>query len=116
MDWEEEQVDIHMAAGNSLNMIPGGFKGLRFLHEHHLTPRLNVTLEERDAAIAEYAKAEYESRGGRIAGVPNLLDDEFYLKVLVSRSDVLTPAQVVLSASLQPKGRPRPRNDATKIP
>jgi len=27
MDWEEEQVDIHMAAGNSLNMIPGGFKG-----------------------------------------------------------------------------------------
>jgi len=31
MDWEEEQVDIHMAAGSSLNMIPGGFKGLRLL-------------------------------------------------------------------------------------
>ena len=24
MAWEEEQVDIHMAAGRSLNMIPGG--------------------------------------------------------------------------------------------
>jgi hypothetical protein len=35
--WEEDQVDIHMAAGNSLNMIPGGFKGNRFLHEHRLT-------------------------------------------------------------------------------
>jgi hypothetical protein len=26
MAWGEEQVDIHMAAGHSLNMIPGGFK------------------------------------------------------------------------------------------
>lgn len=111
MDWEEGQVDIHMAAGNSLNMIPGGFKGLRFLHEHRLTPHLEITLEERDAAIAEYAKAEYERRGGRGAGVPNLLlsklwlDDEFYLKVLAGRSDVLTPAQVVAIRKLAAEGK-----------
>jgi len=106
MDWEEDQVDIHMAAGNSLNMIPGGFKGLRFLHEHRFTPSLEITLEERDAAIAEY-----ESRGGRGAGVPNLLlsklwlDDEFYLKVLAGRSDVLTPAQVVAIRQLAVEGK-----------
>ena len=111
MDWEEDQVDIHTAAGNSLNMIPGGFKGLRFLHEHRLTPRLEITLEERDAAIAEYAKGEYERRGGRGAGVPNLLlsklwlDDEFYLKVLAGRSDVLTPAQVVAIRQLAAEGK-----------
>jgi hypothetical protein len=111
MNWEEEQVDIHMAAGNSLNMIPGGFKGLRFLHEHRLTTRLEITIEERDAAITEYAKAEYERRGARGAGVPNLLlsklwlDDEFYLKVLAGRSDVLTPAQVVAIRQLAAEGK-----------
>lgn len=111
MNWEEEQVDIHMAAGNSLNMIPGGLKGLRFLHEQHLTPRLSITLEEREAAIAEYAKTQYESRGSKGAGVPNLLlsklwlNDEFYLKVLAGRSDVLTPAQVVAIRQLAAEGK-----------
>ncbi len=111
MDWEEEQVDMHMAAGNSLNMIPGGFKGLRFLHEHRLTSRVEITLEERDAAIAEYAKSKYRASGGRVAGVPNLLlsklwlDDDFYLKVLAGRSDVLTPAQVVCIRQLAAEGK-----------
>ncbi len=115
MDWEEDQVDIHMAAGNSLNMIPGGFKGFRFLHEHRLTPHLNITLKERDAAIAKYAKAEYERCGRSGAGVPNLLlsklwlDDEFYLKVLAGRSDVLTPAQVVAIRQLAAAGETEAR-------
>ena len=111
MNWEEEQVDIHMADGNSLNMISGGFKGLRFLHEHRFTPRLEISLEERDAAVAAYAKAEYERRGGRDVGVPNLLlsklwlDNNFYLKVLAGRSDVLTPAQVVAIRKLATEGK-----------
>lgn len=106
MDWEEKQVDIHMAASNSLNMIPGGFKGNRFLHEHRLTSRLDITLEERDAAVTEYARRE-----GNRTGVPNLLlsklwlDDEFYLKVLAGRSDVLTPGQVVAIRQLAAKGK-----------
>lgn len=111
MDWEEEQVDIHMAAGSLLNMIPGGFKGHRFLHEHRLTPNLDITIEDRDAAIARYAKAEYQKRGHSGAGMPNLLlsklwlNDEFYLKVLVGRSDVLTPAQVVAIRQLAAAGK-----------
>lgn len=106
MDWEEEQVDAQMALGKSLNMIPGGFKGLRFLHEHRLTDRVEVSLEERDRAIAEYAR-----RVGVRAGVPNLFlaelwrDDEFYLKVLAGRSDVLTPGQVLAIRDLAAKGR-----------
>ena len=109
MAWEEEQVDRQMAAGISLNMIPGGFKGLRFLHEHRLTDRVEITLEERDRAIAEFVR-----RGGDVggrAGVPNLLlaelwrDDDFYLKVLGGRSDVLSPSQVLTIRALSAKGR-----------
>lgn len=111
MNWEEEQVDIHMTSRNSLNMIPGGFKGLRFLHEHRLTSRVDVTLEERDAAITKYVKGKYtKPRSGR-AGVPNLLlstlwlDDNYYLKVLASRNDVLTPGQVVAIRQLANVGK-----------
>lgn len=45
------------------------------------------------------------------AAVPNLFfdglwrDDEFYLKVLAGRSDVLTPAQVLAICDLAAKGR-----------
>ena len=106
MDWEEEQVDAQMAAGKSLNMIPGGFKGLRFLHEHKITDKIDINLEERDHAISRYV-----SRVGTKAGVPNLFlaelwrDEEFYLKVLSGRSDVLTPGQVLAIRQLAAKGR-----------
>lgn len=106
MAWEEEQVDAQMATGKSLNMIPGGFKGLRFLHEHRLSDRVEISLEARDRAIAEYVR-----RVGVRAGVPNLFlaelwrDDEFYLKVLAGRSDVLTPRQVLAIRDLAAKGQ-----------
>jgi len=106
MAWEEVQVDIHMAQGASLNMIPCGFKGLRFLHEHRLTASVNISLEERENAILEYVR-----RGGTRVGVPNLLlaklwrDDEFYLKVLAGRDDVLTPGQVVAIRQLAAEGK-----------
>lgn len=106
MAWEEEQVDAMMAAEKSLNMIPGGFKGLRFLHEHRVTDRVDIGLQERDVAIAEYVR-----RIGARAGVPNLFlaelwrDDEFYLKVLSGRSDVLTPNQVLTIRELDLAGK-----------
>jgi hypothetical protein len=106
MAWEEEQVDIHKALGNSLNMIPGGFKGMRFLHEHRLTASENISLEERERAVREYAR-----RTSKRIGVPNLLltelwqDDEFYLKVLAGRDDVLTPGQVVAIRQLAAEGK-----------
>jgi hypothetical protein len=73
MDWEEEFVDKYMALGKSLNMIPGGFKGVRFLHEHRLIGSArNVTLEDRDRAATQY-----QSLNPRI-GVPNLLISELW--------------------------------------
>jgi hypothetical protein len=106
MAWEEEQVDVHMAGGSSLNMIPGGFKGLRFLHEHKVTASANISLEERECAILKYVQRE-----GTQPRVPNLLlaklwrDDGFYLKVLAGRDDVLTPSQVVAIRQLAAEGK-----------
>ncbi|MGE6196766.1 hypothetical protein ACLH0M_14745 [Aeromonas media] len=72
MAWEEWVVDREMAAGTSLNMIPGGFKGMKFLHEHRLTLSERVSLEERDAGTLQYQAAN--SR----AGIPNLLISELW--------------------------------------
>jgi hypothetical protein len=106
MAWEEEQVDIHMAQSNSLNMIPGGFKGMRLLHEHRLTTSAVVSLEEREVAVAEYVRQSRQR-----PRVPNLVlsglwrDDDFYLKVLAGRDDVLTPAQVLAIRKLATEGQ-----------
>lgn len=35
-----------MGSGDSLNMIPGGFEGMEFVHEHRLTNSPRVPLEE----------------------------------------------------------------------
>jgi len=106
MAWEEEQVDATMAKGSSLNMIPGGFKGLRFLHEQRITKSVNISLEERERAIVEYVR-----RRGVRPTVPNLLlaqlwrDDEFYLKVLAGRENVLAPDQVLAIRRLAAEGK-----------
>lgn len=56
MDWEETMVDKYMESGISLNMIPRGFKGMKFLHKHRLLKSDKVTLAERDAAMLDYQR------------------------------------------------------------
>ncbi|HVT35496.1 MAG TPA: hypothetical protein VHE37_07930, partial [Nevskiaceae bacterium] len=72
MAWEEHAVDQQMEAGTSLNMIPGGFKGMKFLHEHRLTTAPRVSIEERDNAIGAYQALNPR------AGVPNLIISELW--------------------------------------
>ena len=92
MNWEEYYVD--RVGSNSLNMIPGGFKGLKHLFEHRITDRIDVSLGERDKAIAMYARQNPRK------GIPNPFiaelwkDDEFYLKVIEARPKTLSPDQV----------------------
>jgi len=94
MSWEEWAVDREMNAGASLNMIPGGFRGLKFLHKHRLTNHERVSLEERDSAIAEH-----QSSNPRL-GVPNLLISELWNnqdyaeKVICGAEGRLSPDQV----------------------
>ncbi len=107
MDWEEEQVDKYMSLGKSLNMIPGGFKGIKFLHEHRLLGSTNnVTLEERERAITDYQRLN-----PRI-GVPNLLiselwkNEEYAQKVICGVEGRLSVEQVREIRRLNTLGMP----------
>lgn len=94
MEWEERMVDKHTLSPKGLNMIPGGFEGLRHLYKHRITNRMDISLAERDRAIAEYVRQHPRK------GMPNPFmtelwkDDEHYLKVIGSRKKTLTPDQV----------------------
>lgn len=104
MHWEEDLVDRNMEAGTSLNMIPGGFKGMRFLHEHRLTKSPVVSLKERDQAIQEYQKQNPRS------GIPNLLvselwmDDAWAEKVICGPDTRLSPDQIRSIRALDEQG------------
>jgi hypothetical protein len=103
MNWEERYVDE--LGLSSLNMIPGGFKGLRHLYEYRITDRIEISLEERDRAIAEYIRRNPRK------GIPNPFiselwrDDEFYLKVIEARLKTLSPEQVRTIRQLAAQGR-----------
>lgn len=95
MAWEETMVDQCMKNKVSLNMIPGGFKGMKFLHKFRLLNSDRVTIAERDAAVLEYQKINPRS------GIANLLiselwkDDEYAAKVICSSDDRLSVEQVL---------------------
>jgi len=94
MDLEEAQVDRVAYGPNGLNMIPGGFKGLKHLHEHGVIARQNITLEERDRAVDEYLRQNPRK------GIPNPFmselwkDDEYYQRVIEARPKTLSADQV----------------------
>jgi hypothetical protein len=94
MGWEEYYVDEHTLTPKGLNMIPGGFKGLRLLHQLRITDQIKISLEERDRAVAEYIRRNPRK------GIPNPFiselwkDDHFYLRVIESREKTLSAEQV----------------------
>ena len=94
MAWEEYAVDEQMNKGTSLNMIPGGFKGMKYLHEHRLTNTPKVSLKERDTAIIKY-----QAQNPR-AGVPNLIisglwnSEEYAQKVICGAEGRLSANQI----------------------
>jgi hypothetical protein len=67
MAWEEREVDKLVEDPNiqCANMIPGGFKGIKFLHEHRKLNTTRPTSLEREEAIASYVKDNPR------AGMPN---------------------------------------------
>lgn len=105
MDWEELHVDKFAYGPNGLNMIPGGFKGLRHLHMHGTIARQNISLEERDRAVAEYLRKNPRK------GIPNPFmaelwkDDDYYLRVIEARPKTLSGKQVRLIRRLAAEGK-----------
>ena len=105
MNWEEKKVDEIAGDQYGLNMIPGGFKGLRYLHKLGITNKVRISPEEREKAIAEYARRNPRK------GIPNPFlkalweDDSHYLKVIAGLPKTLTPDQVNRIRELNAKGR-----------
>ncbi|MBN1472576.1 MAG: hypothetical protein JW925_12410 [Syntrophaceae bacterium] len=105
MKWEEEDVDKLGLGTTGLNMIPGGFKGLRFLHKCRIIESTDISLEKRDYAIAEYYRRNPRK------GLPNPFiaelwkDDSFYLKVIEAKEKTLSPDQVKSIRLLNKEGK-----------
>jgi hypothetical protein len=104
MNWEEDKVDQIASDQYGLNMIPGGFKGLKYLHKLRITNKEKVSLGERELAIEEYIRRNPRK------GVPNPFiralweNDDHYLKVIAARPKTLTPNQVYRIRELHANG------------
>jgi hypothetical protein len=104
MNWEEAKVDQIASDQYGLNMIPGGFKGLKYLHKLRITNKGKVSLRERELAIEEYIRRNPRK------GIPNPFiralweNDDFYLKVIAARPKNLTPSQVYRIRELHADG------------
>lgn len=94
MNWEETFVDMIGSGANGLNMIPGGFKGLKYLHKLGITGHTRISVEERDAAIEEYIRQHPRK------GIPNPFisklweEDSHYSKVIEGNPRLLSVEQV----------------------
>lgn len=104
MNWEEKNVDKIAYGSNGLNMIPGGFKGLQYLHKHRIIDNINISIEERDVAISKFFRQNPRK------GIPNPFiaelwkDDEYYLKVIEARPKTLSAYQVRKIREMANKG------------
>ena len=104
MDWEELHVEKFAYGPNGLNMIPGGFEGLRQLHKLGIIARQDISLDERERAMAEYLRQNPRK------GIPNPFmaelwkDDNHYLKVNEAIPGRLSAEQVRLIRRLAADG------------
>ena len=104
MNWEEEGVKRIAHGPNGLNMIPGGFAGLKYLHKLGIIGRTNISLEERENAIALFVE-RYPRKG-----IPNPFisalwqDDDFYARIMEARAKTLSMDQVRRIRSLAATG------------
>lgn len=93
MHWEEDMVQ-HSLSPKGLNMIPGGYEGMKYLHTMRITDTPVISLEEREAAEAELVRQHPR------LGVPNpkvaelWRDDGYYTRAICARNNTLNPDQV----------------------
>lgn len=105
MNWEETYVDRIAYGPNGLNMIPGGFQGLKHLHKLGIIARQNISLEERDRAVAEFLRQNPRK------GIPNPYmaelwkDDNYYLRVNEANPKRLSGEQVRRIRELAVEGK-----------
>lgn len=94
MQVEEKMVERTLAP-KGLNMIPGGFAGMKYLYKLGLLAKERVSLEDRDEAIAAFMR-EHPRKGKPAPWVSDRWEkDEYYEKVILSRQNTLSRDQVL---------------------
>lgn len=93
MQVEEKLVErtLHPAG---LNMIPGGFAGLKLLHKLGFLSRKKATVEERNLAAAKYLHQLPRQRNPSPWISDRWQKDEYYEQVVLGRSNTLSKEQV----------------------
>lgn len=93
MQVEEKLVErtLHPAG---LNMIPGGYAGLKLLHKLGFLSRARANVEERDLAAAKYLHQLPRQRNPAPWISDQWQRDEYYERVVLNRSNTLSKEQV----------------------
>lgn len=90
----EEKLVEHTLHPAGLNMIPGGYAGLKLLHKLGYLARSKATVEERDRASANYLRRLQKLSNPAPWIAQNWGKDEYYEKVILNRSNTLSKEQV----------------------
>lgn len=93
MQVEEKLVErtLHPAG---LNMIPGGFAGIKLLHKLGFLSREKATVEERNLAAARYIQRLPRQRNPAPWISERWERDEYYEQVVLNRSNTLNREQI----------------------
>jgi hypothetical protein len=92
MEWEEKEVKGNMKEERSLNMIPGGFEGIKFLHTLRLLNGNSQTVDERNAALSEYERTVRTGPNPVIRAL--WLNDSYAINIICGAEGRLSPEQV----------------------
>lgn len=91
MKWEEWFVDEYTLHPKGLNMIPGGKKGLAYLHKLRVIGSRDLSFEDRERAIARFCERDRDSYQ-YLADLWS--DDAFYWRVINARNNTLSLEQI----------------------
>lgn len=95
MQIEESMVERSALHPKGLNMIPGGFAGIKYLHKLGYLRKTRVTVEDRDYAITKYLIENPVQKLAASWVQVNWEKDDFYENVIFGRSNTLNKEQVL---------------------
>lgn len=105
MDWEEWVVEKYMAQNKSLNMIPGGFAGLKSFSGHS---RFSHAGRSSSAVSGQSSFLYFSNRSRK--GVPNpmieklWLDDRYYKRVIGNRENTFSANELLVIREMATHG------------
>jgi len=95
MEIEERMVERSTLYPKGLNMVPGGFAGIKFLHKLGYLSKDRATVDDRDYAIAKYLSDTKIDKKAAPWVQLNWQSDEFYESVIFNRNNTLNREQVL---------------------